>query len=88
MRERNRKKPLMVEAISPFIEAVDLRRNFHNLEAIARISFTIQPGEIIWLLGPNTAGKTTTIRLLTGQIDPVRDRQLSQAATWFRIASV
>jgi ABC-type multidrug transport system ATPase subunit len=88
MRERNRNKPLVVESISPFIEAVDLRLSFNNLEAIAGINFTIRPGEIFWLLGPNTAGKTTTIRLLTGQIDPVRDRQLSQAATWFRIASV
>jgi hypothetical protein len=46
MRERNRKKPLVVESISPFIEAVDPRRSFNNLEAIAGINFTIQPGEI------------------------------------------
>jgi ABC-type multidrug transport system ATPase subunit len=71
MRERNRKKPLVVESISPFIEAVDLRLSFNNLEAIAGINFTIRPGEIFWLLGPHGAGKTTTIRLLTGQIDPV-----------------
>jgi ABC-type branched-subunit amino acid transport system ATPase component len=87
-KERNRKKPLVVEAISPFSEAVDLRRNFNNLEAITGINFVIQSGEIYWLLGLNRAGKTTTILLLTGQIDPVRDRQLSQAATWLRIASV
>jgi ABC-type multidrug transport system ATPase subunit len=87
MRERNRKKPLVVESISPFIEAVDLRLSFNNLEAIAGINFTIRPGEIFWLLGPHGAGKTT-IRLLTGQIDPVRNIQLSQAATRLRIASV
>jgi ABC-2 type transport system ATP-binding protein len=52
------------------IEAVDLRRSFGALEAVAGITFSARRGEIFGLLGPNGAGKTTTIRLLTGQIDP------------------
>jgi ABC-2 type transport system ATP-binding protein len=52
------------------IEANSLRRVFNEKEAVAGISFQVQPGEIFGLLGPNGAGKTTTIRLLTGQIDP------------------
>jgi ABC-2 type transport system ATP-binding protein len=52
------------------IEANDLRRSFKKIEAVAGISFSVQPGEIFGLLGPNGAGKTTTIRMLTGQIDP------------------
>ncbi len=55
---------------SPAIEANSLRRKFKEKEAVAGISFDVQPGEIFGLLGPNGAGKTTTIRMLTGQIDP------------------
>jgi ABC-2 type transport system ATP-binding protein len=52
------------------IEANDLRRTFKEIEAVAGIGFSVQRGEIYGLLGPNAAGKTTTIRMLTGQIDP------------------
>ncbi len=54
----------------PSIEADELRRSFKNIEAVAEVSFSAQPGELFGLLGPNGAGETTTIRLLTGQIDP------------------
>jgi ABC-2 type transport system ATP-binding protein len=52
------------------IAADNLRRTFHELVAVAGISFSVRHGEIFGLLGPNGAGKTTTIRMLTGQIDP------------------
>jgi ABC-2 type transport system ATP-binding protein len=52
------------------IDAIDLRRSFKDLEAVAGISFRVHHGDIFGLLGPNGAGKTTTIRLLTGQLDP------------------
>jgi ABC-2 type transport system ATP-binding protein len=61
----------MNDLISP-IEAHDLRRNFIDIVAVAGISFEVQPGEIFGLLGPIGAGKTTTIRLLAGQIGPNR----------------
>lgn len=59
-----------MESASPSIEAHELRRSFKDIEAVAGVSFSVQPGQIFGLLGPNGAGKTTTIRLLTGQIDP------------------
>lgn len=49
-----------------FIEANDLRRSFNDIEAVSGVIFSIQRGEIFRLLGPYDAGKTTTIRLLTG----------------------
>jgi ABC-2 type transport system ATP-binding protein len=59
-----------METTGLMIDAVELRRSFKDLEAVAGVSFRVHHGEIFGLLGPNGAGKTTTIRLLTGQIDP------------------
>lgn len=52
------------------IEVHDLHRTFGTREAMAGISFCAQRGEIFGLLGPNGASKSTTIRMLTGQINP------------------
>jgi ABC-type multidrug transport system ATPase subunit len=56
-----------MDTTNPFIEVNNLRRSFKDIEAIAGISFSVQRGEILGLLGLNGAGKTITIRLLTGQ---------------------
>lgn len=45
-----------------------LRRRHRDVLAVDRISFTIEPGEIVGFLGPNGAGKTTTLKMLTGLI--------------------
>lgn len=44
----------------------DVTRRFGDFIAVNELSFTVQPGEIFGLLGPNSAGKTTTINLITG----------------------
>src|SRR5512139_874285 len=41
-------------------------RRFGALEAVRRLSFEVRPGEMFGLIGPDGAGKTTTIRLLCG----------------------
>jgi ABC-type multidrug transport system ATPase subunit len=56
-----------MDTTNPFIEVNNLRRSFKDIEAVAGISFSVQRGEILGLLGLNGAGKTITIRLLTGQ---------------------
>jgi ABC-2 type transport system ATP-binding protein len=48
----------------------DITRRFGRIVAVDRVSFTIQPGEVLGLLGPNGAGKTTTMRLMTGYLRP------------------
>lgn len=46
------------------------RRSEKPFTAVDKISFEIQPGEILGLLGPNGAGKSTTIAMLLGTLTP------------------
>jgi ABC-2 type transport system ATP-binding protein len=48
------------------IEVRDLTKKYGGLTAVENISFSIYKGEIFGFLGPNAAGKTTTINMLTG----------------------
>lgn len=45
-----------------------LKKNFHGLQAVDDVSFTIRPGDIVGLVGPNGSGKTTIINLISGII--------------------
>ena len=45
-------------------------REYREVSAVDRISFTIEPGEMVAFLGPNGAGKTTTLKMLSGLIYP------------------
>ena len=56
------------------IEVAGLSRTFNNLRAVDNISFTVEAGEIFGFLGHNGAGKTTSIRMLTGQLRPTAGR--------------
>ena len=52
------------------IEVTNLTKEFGELIAINNISFSIKKGQLFGLLGPNGSGKTTMIKMLTGQIKP------------------
>lgn len=52
------------------IKAASLTRKFGDLTAVDNLNFQIEEGEIFGLVGPDGAGKTTTIRLLTGILEP------------------
>ena len=52
------------------IEARNLRKEYGEVVAVASIDLAIKKGELYGLLGPNGSGKTTIIRLLTGQVQP------------------
>ena len=52
------------------IEAKELSRYYGDLLAVNNASFTIQTGEIVGLLGPNAAGKTTLMKMLTTYLYP------------------
>ncbi|WP_194860828.1 ATP-binding cassette domain-containing protein [Dietzia sp. SYD-A1] len=50
---------------APAIEAEHLVKKFGDFTAVDDISFTVPPGTVLGLLGPNGSGKTTTIRMMT-----------------------
>lgn len=52
------------------ISVTGLRKTFKGLIAVDGIDLQVRPGEIFGLVGPDGAGKTTTMRLLTGLLDP------------------
>lgn len=53
------------------IKIHNLSHSFGEKAVLKDISFTIEEGEIIGLLGPSGAGKTTLVNLLTGQMKPM-----------------
>jgi cell division transport system ATP-binding protein len=54
----------------PQIEFRDVSVSFGSLIALRGITFTINTGELVFLVGASGAGKTTTFRLMSGQLRP------------------
>jgi ABC-2 type transport system ATP-binding protein len=52
------------------IEVNNLTKYYGKRLAVDNISFSVEKGEIVGFLGPNAAGKTTTMRILTGYLGP------------------
>ncbi len=52
------------------IKALNLSKNYGDINAVSNLCFHIKEGSVVGLLGPNGAGKTTTIRMLTTFIPP------------------
>lgn len=58
------------------IEVQGLTKYFGATRAVNHVSFKVEKGEIIGLLGPNGSGKTTIMRILTGFFPPTAGRAL------------
>jgi ABC-2 type transport system ATP-binding protein len=56
------------------IRAVDLTRQFAALTAVDHLNLEVARGEVFGLVGPDGAGKTTTLRMLCGLMDPTSGR--------------
>jgi ABC-2 type transport system ATP-binding protein len=56
--------------VTPAIEVKNLSRRFGAFLAVDRLSFDVRRGEIFGFLGSNGAGKSTTIRMLCGLLQP------------------
>ncbi|HPT26098.1 MAG TPA: ATP-binding cassette domain-containing protein, partial [Bryobacteraceae bacterium] len=52
------------------IRLANVTRKFGALTAVREMTLTVARGEIFGLLGPDGAGKTTTLRMLCGLLDP------------------
>src|SRR5271170_2182741 len=58
------------------IQAHDLTRKFGPLTAVDHLNLEVKEGEIFALVGPDGAGKTTTMRLLCGLMDPTEGKAI------------
>jgi ABC-2 type transport system ATP-binding protein len=56
----------------PALLARDLRKRFGEVEALRGLSFSVGEGQLYGLVGPDGAGKTTTLRLLCGLMNPTQ----------------
>ena len=54
----------------PVVVTENLSRRFGDFLAVDHVSFSVGAGEIVGYLGPNGCGKTTTIRMLLGLLEP------------------
>ena len=59
-----------MSAAAPAIVVSALEKRFGPVRAVDGLSFDVQPGEIFGLVGPDGAGKTTTLRMLAGVLAP------------------
>ena len=52
--------------VSPYIAARGLGKSFNGKPVLADVSFTVEPGDVVGVLGKNGAGKTTLLELVLG----------------------
>jgi len=58
------------------IRADRLTKLYGGLPAVSDVSFSIEPGEVLGYLGPNGSGKSTTVKMITGLLEPTRGEVL------------
>jgi ABC-2 type transport system ATP-binding protein len=54
----------------PSVEVIDVVKTYGDKNAVDKVSFNVDPGQILGLIGPNGAGKTTVIRMIMDIIKP------------------
>jgi len=52
------------------LEIRDLTKHFFRLSALSRVSLSVEPGELLGIIGPNGSGKTTLFNCVTGVLPP------------------
>jgi ABC-type sugar transport system ATPase subunit len=57
-------------SMEPILRAVNLTKRFGGLTAVDGVSFDVNPGEVIGLVGDNGAGKSTFIKMISGVYQP------------------
>lgn len=69
------------------LKVENLKVNFGGIEAVKGISFEVKEGEIVTLIGSNGAGKSTTLRAISGLVKPSDGRILFEGKDITKIGS-
>ena len=67
-------------AAPPLLEVEDIHTFYGSIEALKGISISVHEGEIVTLIGANGAGKSTTLRSISGIVPPRTGRIVFQGA--------
>ena len=54
------------------LEARGLSKFYGSVPAVQNVTFHLEPGQVLGYLGPNGSGKSTTVKMLTGLLQPTR----------------
>jgi len=58
------------------LDARQLTKTYASVPAVENVTFSLAPGQILGCLGPNGSGKSTTVKMLTGLLEPTRGNVL------------
>jgi branched-chain amino acid transport system ATP-binding protein len=67
--------------MTALIQIEGLRKRFGGLTAVDDVSFSVEAGEIVALLGPNGSGKTTVLNMISGAFAPSAGRIVLEGET-------
>lgn len=62
------------------LELKGLKKYYRNRAVVDGVSFSVRPGEVTGYLGPNGSGKSTTVKMITGLIEPSAGQVLLDGA--------
>lgn len=60
------------------LDTRELSKSYASIPAVKNVTFSLQPGQVLGCLGPNGSGKSTTVKMLTGLLEPTRGKVLFQ----------
>ena len=55
---------------TPLLKVTELSKNFRGVQALYNVSFHVEKGELVGIIGPNGSGKTTLVNTITGFVKP------------------
>jgi ABC-2 type transport system ATP-binding protein len=58
------------------LEAIAVAKFYGSVPAVREVTFRLEPGQVLGYLGPNGSGKSTTVKVLTGLLEPTRGQVL------------
>jgi ABC-2 type transport system ATP-binding protein len=62
------------------LELRDLSKRYRGIAAVDGVSFAVPDGEVVGYLGPNGSGKSTTVKIITGILEPSNGKVLFDGA--------